>query len=753
MTRQKNLLGALALTIATTLPVSAQTLIGHWSLDETGGGTATDAINGNNGIWQNGATTNLSRVEGHIGLRAADLSDIGAANNFFQIADLNELNGASGVSLSAWVNPNVQTNSGYNGIFMTRDFNGASNNSWGLAIENTGGEHLDSRVNGPGIDSPVNSLSPSAGWQHVALVWDGNAQSHTQYVNGVQTNTANSIAGPISLAANGPWFIGYDNCCGNTRDFDGGIDDVSAWSGSLSGAQVNRIYQAGLDGINAANALTTSPALGSVQSGLVGSWNMDQPNGSIGAPDSINSNNAMLSGADNNSVWVGGQVGRALDFDGGNDQAIIAGISQLNGSPEMTISTWVNSDGGNNGWEGIFQHRSAGNGNQVGLMFPGGGAADDLQGRINNSNFGDGTTPAGAAPTGSWAHVVQTYKAGEYHRIYVDGVLVQEDVGANVGNIISDGAWRFGNDTCCGGRFYDGQIDDTGLWNRALSQQEIDAVRTAGLNGISHTRAFIPADDRTQNDLVGHWTFDQARFHPTANDSIGGANAALTNMDSGSDWVAGQAGGALRFDGGNDQAIISGADATALNTALNGSTALTMSIWVRQDGVNENNEGIFEHRSPGNANLTGFNTPSSATDNIQFRVNSAAVTSDANVLANGEWQHLVGVWEANERFEIWVDGVLTEEGTAPGGSLIADGDWRFGNDTCCGNRFFEGALDDAGLWDRALSRNEILGLYLAGVDGLNAQQAIATPEPFSLAVWAFLGLGLVGFNYWRKTKA
>ena len=729
-----------------SVPALGQSPTSYWNLDSVTGGTATDSINGNNGTWQNGANNNLNQVGGIIG-NAADLNDAGGAgaNNFFQIPSLNELNGAGGVTIATWVNTESQGSSGYNGIFMTRNFNNQSNNSWGLAVENNGNERLDSRVDGPGIDSPNGLLAPGNGWAHIALTWDGATQTHRQFVNGVQTNTTSTagdggLGATIAGVSNGPWFIGYDNCCGNTRDFDGQIDEAAVWNQALSPTQVQQLYDAGLNNVAVTNAFAASTTLGPVQQGLVGSWNMDQASDTPVASDAINSNHAVLSGANNSTAWVAGQVGRALDFDGGNDQAIISGISQIDGSPEMTISTWVNSDGGNNGWEGIFQHRSPGNGNQVGLMFPGGGAADDLQGRINNSNFGDGTTPAGAAPTGTWAHVVQTYKAGDYHRIYVDGVLVQEDIGANVGNIISDGAWRFGNDTCCGGRFYNGQIDDTGLWNRALGEQEIEAVRQAGLNSISHTRAFIPENGQVQQDLVGHWTFDQARFSPQANDSIANADAALTNMDGGSDWVGGQIGGALQFDGANDQAVISGAMASQLNTALNGSDALTMSMWIRQDGANENNEGIFEHRGPGNANLTGFNTPGSGTDNLQFRINSQAITTDANVLLDDQWQHIVGVWESNERFEIWVDGLLVQDDSAPSGVLAAVGDWRFGNDVCCGNRFFEGAIDDAGLWDRALSPFEIQGLYLDGLQGLNAQQAVATPEPASIALWVALGL-------------
>lgn len=741
---------AASLFVSFAATAVGQAPIGHWNLNETAGSTANDSANGNDGLWQNGGSNFAWTPNGIIG-RAVDLqgnNDNGA--NYFSIGTIPQFTGSTSVTLSAWIQPDSQTDQGgggYNGVFMSRGEN------WGIAYESN--NHTDNRSIVSGGTDSTSTVLPNGSWYHAAMTYDSVTGTRNVYINGALNNSQVATTGAVPSAA-AMFNIGTDLCCTAARDFDGRVDDISLYGSALSASQVQQVYTAGLNNVSAANSFTAGPALGEVQQGLVGSWSMDQAAGTMAAGDSINGNHAVLSGATPSTAWVPGQVGRALNLDGSNDQAVIPGISQINGASEMTISMWVRNDGGNEGYEGLFQHRSGDNSNQQGLMTPsnqinpnGGNQPNDVMGRlVNNGTII--TTPGNSLPTGGvWSHVVQRYEAGVLHEILIDGVSVALDAAPPNVPIVSDGAWRFGNDQCCGNRFFDGAIDDTGLWSRSLSNQEIAAIRTAGLNSISHTRAFIPETTPIQSDLVGHWTFDQARFSPAANDSIANANATLSGMESGSDWVAGQAGGALQFDGGNDQAVISGAMASQLNTALNGSTALTMSIWVRQDGANENNEGIFEHRS---SNLTGFNTPSSAVDNIQFRINSAAVTSDANVLENGQWQHLVGVWEANERFELWVDGILTAEGTAPAGPLLADGDWRFGNDACCGNRFFEGALDDAALWGRALTSSEIAGLYLAGLEGLNAQQAVATPEPASIALWSLLGAGLFGIAAWRRRK-
>lgn len=225
------------LTLRALLPLglinlSSAELVSYWPLNETAGDIAADTVGTNDATWQN-AGINLVWETGRIG-GAANLTDAGgaAANNYFQL-NMPELIGAEAITISLWINNRAQSSSGYNGIFMTRDFNGATNNSWGLAIENNGSERLDSRVNGPGIDSDNGLLAPDGEWKHLVLVWDGVNSTHTQYVNGVATATGASVGGPIVGPDSGPWYIGYDSCCGGSRDFDGLVDDIAVWNEAL----------------------------------------------------------------------------------------------------------------------------------------------------------------------------------------------------------------------------------------------------------------------------------------------------------------------------------------------------------------------------------------------------------------------------------------------------------------------------------------------------------------------------------------
>ena len=82
------------------------------------------------------------------------------------------------------------------------------------------------------------------------MVWNSEDASHTQYVNGVLTaqNLGGSLGTEIQGPLSGPWYIGYDDCCGGGRDFDGLIDDVSVWTTALTDSEIADMYQNGLSG-------------------------------------------------------------------------------------------------------------------------------------------------------------------------------------------------------------------------------------------------------------------------------------------------------------------------------------------------------------------------------------------------------------------------------------------------------------------------------------------------------------------------
>lgn len=243
-------------------------LVGHWKLDSDSGNTAVDSLNGNNGAWQNGDQVNLTWPTGFLG-NAAKIDD-DSGNSFFRIPSITQLEGGTGWTISTWINPDPQT--GYNGIFMSRSVNGGG--SWGMALEGNGPFHTDNRMSaGGGLDTPDDidaddEVGSLGGWYHLANTWNASDGVRKAYINGalVAESPADAENGAVgAISSGGSWDIGYDDCCGGGRDFEGLIDDLAFWKAPLADADILEVYNNGLAGKDATgNSAPLPPVEGDV---------------------------------------------------------------------------------------------------------------------------------------------------------------------------------------------------------------------------------------------------------------------------------------------------------------------------------------------------------------------------------------------------------------------------------------------------------------------------------------------------------
>ena len=123
-----------------------------------------------------------------------------------------------------------------------------------------------------------------------------------------------------------------------------------------------------------------------------------------------------------------------------------------------------------------------------------------------------------------------------------------------------------------------------------------------------------------------------------------------------------------------------------------------------------NNKGwLFEFGAGGNSGKIGF-----------FAVNSNALFSGA--LSTSTWYFVVGRLDAAGNHDIWINNV--QAGSATGISYIAAlTTSAFGTDTAF-STFAQCSLDEIGIWNKALSTQEMTDLYNAG----NGQTMVDTPD-------------------------
>jgi hypothetical protein len=87
-------------------------------------------------------------------------------------------------------------------------------------------------------------------------------------------------------------------------------------------------------------------------------------------------------------------------------------------------------------------------------------------------------------PVGNWYHLVGVYD-GNFVRLYVNGSLVDSEPVSDMDATSVDAG--IGSNIDEGGRYFDGQIDELRVYERALSEQEVEDLHKAPRGGTMTT--------------------------------------------------------------------------------------------------------------------------------------------------------------------------------------------------------------------------------------------------------------------------
>jgi hypothetical protein len=177
-----------------------------------------------------------------------------------------------------------------------------------------------------------------------------------------------------------------------------------------------------------------------------------------------NGNTGTISGG---ATWsAAGRFGGALSFNGVNSLVRVASSASLNLGTAMTLEGWIKPTAAQSDWRTIVQREvdayflNASNNN--GPLLPSGG------GTLGGATvFVSGTS---ASPVNAWTHVALTYDATTL-RLYVNGVLAASQAYSGSVQSTSNPLWIGGNSPY--GEYFQGLIDEIRIYNRALSQAEI----------------------------------------------------------------------------------------------------------------------------------------------------------------------------------------------------------------------------------------------------------------------------------------
>ncbi len=193
---------------------------------------------------------------------------------------------------------------------------------------------------------------------------------------------------------------------------------------------------------------------------LVSWWRFDEGSGST-AYDSAGSNNGTITGA----TWTTGKYEDGLDFDGSGDYVNITNGETI-GTGAKTICAWIYPES----LAGLYYGRILENGKCLFLI---NGDYHRLQFSSNANNAY--LTPTNSLTIDTWHHVCAVRDSSGVANVYINGTISGTPNQASGTPVAGTTNLYIGNRQA-GDRSFNGIIDDVRIYDRALSETEIQAV-------------------------------------------------------------------------------------------------------------------------------------------------------------------------------------------------------------------------------------------------------------------------------------
>ena len=652
-----------------------------WSAD----GNALDSRSRNNATLRGGA----GFAAGQVG-QAFSLN--GVTGSAFTAPD-NPIYELSSLTLEAWIRVDGLPQSGRLGMVIFRGDDEPFRDPYYLAILPNGKLrfHIET-VSGVAEDLETTNPIPLGQFTHVGGTFDASSGEMRIYVN-------STLAAPVITTAVRPRLqlnnslnpgIGIGNI-GSTSTvtvldqiFNGLIDEPAIYNRELSASEIAAIAGAGTAGKCKPTA-TVSP------SGQVGWWAGDGD-----ARDLAGTNNGTLENGANIAV---GKVGQSFNFTAQNQSVGIPNNPALFPSTALSVEAWVNLStytGCSSHYRIFHTFRAVLRGYAMFIDCASQKLVVELRDPSGVSNaIGSNAT----IPAGTFTHIAMTWD-GSNLRLFINGVL-DNTVATTISTIgTNSDALRIGNEFDFGFR---GQIDEVSLYNRALTDAEIQSIFNAGIAGKLKQNATI-----NSSSLVSLW-----QGEGNASDTRNLNNGTLTN---GTSFATGKIGQALSFDGVDDFVQLSS------NSSLN-PTSITVEGWLNPNPIQSSIGGmIYSNRQ---ANISegftlGFNAApiSNLIIILQTAGGIATLTSPVNSIESGKFQHVAVTYdETIGTVTALINGLpvsLSISGTLSGPLFAASNPVIGRRETGAGSGNFNGLIDELAIYNRPLSQTEIRANYEAG---------------------------------------
>lgn len=423
---------------------------------------------------------------------------------------------------------------------------------------------------------------------------------------------------------------------------------------------------------------------------------------------STNANNLT----NNNNVTYGldrfSQSSSAAVFNGINQTLSRVNPNLFSGNSDRTISFWLNqSNVFTVGECSVFNiYNSSGGSGECytsSSIMTGGNLNDNFLfwGRCNDKAFNFSRN------LNTWYHIVLTYSSGQL-KFYINNNLIPAtsttalaQLNTIATNLVIGGGLSSNNSNA----FWNGKIDDVGVWNRALSQQEITSLYT-GIPYYSDNCTAV--NGSLVNGLVAYYP-----FCGNANDDSGHGNNGTVNGATLTTDRFGNANSAYSFNGSSSYINIPN------SSSLQFSGGITYSVWFNATNIPVGAVNSTSYlMSKGSDNLATSWISYLDTGEISLRIyntntlnNAATVPSSQLSISTNQWYHATFTFDGTNA-KAYINGVLISSVASTYTTFSNIYDLKFGRRHTSGlPYFFNGKLDDIGVWNRALTAQEVTQLY------------------------------------------
>lgn len=449
---------------------------------------------------------------------------------------------------------------------------------------------------------------------------------------------------------------------------------------------------------------------------LVAYYDMEEASGT--RYDLHNSNNLT----DNGTVTQAtGKVGKCASFDYTADERLsLSSLTDL--VDEWSFSFWAYANG-NVGGGSIFSRR------------PPTGATNNINVEWNEtgdyirmvvydsggSTYKDYRADTYSFPTSTWWHVVITWD-GTNLKFYKNGSEDTSMTKTTDGSVTTSSTTHpiyIGGQTLTSND-WDGEIDEFGIWKKALSSSEVSDLYNSGSGLPYWDPADIKNDTTLSTDLEAFWSLEETTG--TRVDSVATYNLADTNNTGSTTGVSGTA---AYFTNTDDERL--------KNTGFGGQIANAWSIggWVYGDAASFTATLGCPYNFQGGtlANLIEFEASGVSTGGMRVVVYSSNGSAykdwhSSLTFTPQTWQHFILTWDGTT-LKMYVNGVLDGSPTKSNdNSLTMTATTRtmwLGGQNDTGNDW-DGGVDEWGAWSRTLTGTEVRALYGYG-----------TPPPYEAA--------------------